>query len=53
MPNPLHLITEEDFLEESSKLQDKLDNVVLALHGIAAGQGGHGHHQGLRREQGH
>ena len=41
MSNPLHLITEEDFLEESSKLQDKLDNVVLALHGIAAGQGGH------------
>ena len=41
MSNPLHLITEEDFLQESEKHLNKLDNIVLALTGIAAGQGGH------------
>lgn len=40
MSNPLHLISEETFQEESSKHLDKLDNIVLVLHSIAAGQGG-------------
>jgi len=41
MSNPLHILTEETFVEENAKQLDKLDNIVIALQGIAAGQGGH------------